>query len=64
MYSYNRRPEDVVGNSTAMLQYWDNMPDAAQNYLLSSPVSIATLGELTLMNEQLKYLTDEPPAVF
>lgn len=61
---YSRRPQDVVGNSATMLAYWDNMPDNAKQYLLASPVSIATLGELALMNEQLRYMSDEPPAVF
>ncbi len=64
MIEYTRRPEEVVGCDPTMLGYWDQMPDQARRYLLASPIQIATLGELELMNEQLQFLTREPPAVF
>lgn len=61
MMEYGRTPQDVIGNDPCMLSYWDKMPDEARRYLLSSVIQIPTLGELELMNEQLKYLTEERP---
>lgn len=61
MYEYDRTPQEVIGTDPCMLAYWDRMSDAAQRYLLSSVIQIPTLGELELMNEQLKFLTEERP---
>ena len=64
MKEYNRSPIDVIGNDPDMLCFWDSVPDEIRSYLLASPLTIPTLGELQLMCHQLGYLTDEPPAVF
>ncbi len=61
MIDYGRSPRDVIGNNPIMMAYWDQMPDEARRYLLSSNIQIPTLGELELMNEQLKFLTEERP---
>lgn len=61
MIEYGRSPQDVIGTDPCMLAYWDKMPDEARRYLLASALQIPTLGELELMNEQLKFLTSTPP---
>ena len=63
-HEYTRTPQDVVGNDPELLRYWDSIPDKIQKRLLASTITVSTLGELQIMVDQLKRVTDDPPTVF
>ena len=53
MEQYTRHPRDVVGRNPALLSYWNTMPARARLRLLDSGITVSTLGELKLLEEQL-----------
>ncbi|MFI3249446.1 MAG: hypothetical protein R3Y07_00600 [Eubacteriales bacterium] len=64
MKEYSRTVYDVIGNDSALLDYWDGMPDEVKRILLASEITVNTLGELQLMSNQLRAQIDMPPKVF
>lgn len=55
MSQYNRRPQDVVGEDPALLEYWSTMPGSVQLRLLESSINVSTLGELKMLREDLEH---------
>lgn len=53
MEQYTRHPRDVVGRDPVLLDYWNTMPARARLRLLDSGITVSTLGELKLLEEQL-----------
>ena len=53
MYQYYRRPQDVVGKDDELLNYWNTMPGSVQLQLLESGITVATLGELKMLADEL-----------
>lgn len=53
MYQCYRRPQDVVGEDHILLEYWNTMPGKVRLRLLESGISVATLGELQLLCDQI-----------
>ena len=54
MQQYFRRPQDVVGKDDALLNYWNTMPGKVQLRLLESGITVATLGELQMLRDQIE----------
>lgn len=54
MQQYFRRPQDVVGKDDVLLNYWNTMPGKVQLRLLNSGITVATLGELQLLRDQIE----------
>jgi hypothetical protein len=54
MEQFFRRPQDVVGKDDELLDYWNTMPGSVQLRLLQSNITVATLGELQLLQAQLE----------
>ena len=57
----SRIPEDVVGHDPALLNYWASMSDKVRLRLLSSGISVSTLGELQLLERQLESILPDIP---
>ena len=55
MKQYFRRPQDVVGEDRDLLTYWNTMSGKVQLRLLESGLSVATLGELKMLQEQIEH---------
>ena len=53
MEQYTRHPRDVVGRDPVLLDYWNTMPARARLRLLDSGITVSSLGELKLLEEQL-----------
>ena len=53
-----RRPQDVVGKDDALLNYWNTMPGKVQLRLLESSITVATLGELQMLRDQIENETN------
>ena len=53
MEQYTRHPRDVVGRHPVLLDYSETMPARARLRLLDSGITVSTLGELKLLEEQL-----------
>ena len=53
MKQYFRRPQDVVGEDRDLLTYWNTMSGKVQLRLLESGLSVSTLGELKMLQEQI-----------
>ena len=53
MEQYTRHPRDVVGRDPVLLDYWNTMPARARLRLLDSGITVSSLGELQLLEEQL-----------
>ena len=55
MKQYFRRPQDVVGEDRDLLTYWNTMSGKVQLRLLESGLSVSTLGELKMLQEQIEH---------
>lgn len=57
MKQYFRRPQDVVGEDRDLLTYWNTMSGSGkvQLRLLESGLSVSTLGELKMLQEQIEH---------
>ncbi len=55
MKQYFRRPQDVVGEDRDLLTYWNTMSGKVQLRLLESGLSVSTLGELKMLQEQILF---------
>ena len=55
MKQYFRRPQDVVGEDRVLLTYWNTMSGKVQLRLLESGLSVSTLGELKMLQEQIEH---------
>lgn len=64
MEEFYRTPGELLGDCPEMLQYWDQLPDQVKRKLLASEATPKTLGELQLLSDQFRHLSEEPPAVF
>ena len=53
MEQYTRHPRDVVGRDPVLLDYWNTMPARARLRLLDSGITVSSLWELKLLEEQL-----------
>ncbi len=58
MKQYFRRPQDVVGKDDALLNYWNTMPGKVRLRLLESSITVATLGELQMLRDQIEHETN------
>lgn len=64
MKEYYRNVEDVIGTDPCLLKHWDGMPDPVKRILLTGETRVKTLGELQLLENQLRAKLDQAPTVF